>query len=170
MNSADEGSPGPNFIEPLSTKICLACNFFLNKNRITNQNFNFLHKLLVTGIQLLFAYAENHVEIFLVILFLSMNFMLSNFLCLAALWNWAQMLSSTRWDPVYLGTKVSFYKRWTVFMKLGPDVQTEEKLPKSCVWKGAILLYKRWFCIQYSINRIFKRKELAYSNQLDFNQ
>ena len=29
--------PGPNFIEMLSTKICLAWNFFLDKNRITNQ-------------------------------------------------------------------------------------------------------------------------------------
>ena len=28
---------GPNFIELLSTKICLAWNFFLDKNRIANQ-------------------------------------------------------------------------------------------------------------------------------------
>ena len=28
--------PGPNFIEPLSTKICLAWNFFHDKNKITN--------------------------------------------------------------------------------------------------------------------------------------
>ena len=29
--------PGPNFIELLSTTICLAWNFFLDENRITNQ-------------------------------------------------------------------------------------------------------------------------------------
>ena len=62
--------PGPNFIELLSTKICLAWNFFLDKNRITNQ-ISICCILLVTGIQLLFAYPENHVEIWLVILFLS---------------------------------------------------------------------------------------------------
>ena len=28
-------SPGPNFIELLSPNICLACNFFLDKNRFT---------------------------------------------------------------------------------------------------------------------------------------
>ena len=30
--------PGPNFIELLSTQICLAWNFFLDKNRITKQS------------------------------------------------------------------------------------------------------------------------------------
>ena len=62
--------PGLNFIELLSTTICLAWNFFLDKNRITNQ-ISICCILLVTGIQLLFAYPENHVEIWLVILFLS---------------------------------------------------------------------------------------------------
>ena len=62
--------PGPNFIELLSTKICSALNFFLDKNRITNQISVFCI-LLGTGIQLSFDYPENHVEIWLVILFLS---------------------------------------------------------------------------------------------------
>ena len=61
---------GPNFIELLSTKVCLAWHFFLDKNRITNQ-FSVCCILLFTGIQLLFANPENHVEIWLVILFLS---------------------------------------------------------------------------------------------------
>ena len=56
---------GPNFIET-----CLAWNFFLDKNRITTQN-SICCILLVTRIQLSFAYPENHVEIWLVILFLS---------------------------------------------------------------------------------------------------
>ena len=64
--------PGPNFIELLSTKICLAWNFFLDKNRITN-HISICCLLLVTGTQLLFAYPENHVEIWLVILLLSMK-------------------------------------------------------------------------------------------------
>ena len=65
--------PGPNFIEVLRTKICLAGNFFLDKNRITNP-FSICYVLLVTGIQLLFAYLENHVEIWLEIPFsLSQN-------------------------------------------------------------------------------------------------
>ena len=50
--------------------MCLAWNFFLDKNRITNQIL-ICCKLLVTGIQLLFAYPENHMEIWLVIMFLS---------------------------------------------------------------------------------------------------
>ena len=57
-------------MELLSTKICLAWNFFLDKNRITNQ-ISIGCILLVTGIQLLFAYPKNHVEIRLVGLFLS---------------------------------------------------------------------------------------------------
>ena len=63
---------GPTFIELLSNKICLARSFFLDKKRITNQMFIFCI-LLVTGFQLLFAYPENHAEIWLVhvILFLS---------------------------------------------------------------------------------------------------
>ena len=61
--------PGPNFIELLSTKVCLAWNFFLCKNRITNRTFILLH-CLVTGIQM-YAYLENHVEIWLEILFLT---------------------------------------------------------------------------------------------------
>ena len=71
---------------------CLALNFFLDNNRITNQIY-VCCILLGTDIQLLFDYPENHVEIWLVILFLSTqgrNFILSKFLCLAALWNWAQ--------------------------------------------------------------------------------
>ena len=60
----------PNFIELLSTKICSALNFFLDKNRITNQ-IPICCILLVTGTQLLFTYPENHVEIWSVILFLS---------------------------------------------------------------------------------------------------
>ena len=61
---------GPNFIELLNTQICLAWNFFRDKNRITNQ-ISICCMLLVTGIQLLVAYPENHVKILLVILFLS---------------------------------------------------------------------------------------------------
>ena len=59
----------PNFTELLSTKICLSWNFFLDKNRITNQ-IHICWILLVTGSQLLIAYPENHVKIWLVILFL----------------------------------------------------------------------------------------------------
>ena len=58
--------PTPNSIELLSTKICLAWHFFLDKNRVTIPIF-ICWILLVTGIQLLFAYPENHVEIWLVI-------------------------------------------------------------------------------------------------------
>ena len=61
--------PGPNFIEVLSTKICLTWNFFLDKNRITNQ-ISIWCILPVTGIQLLFAYPENRMEIWFEILFL----------------------------------------------------------------------------------------------------
>ena len=46
----DNGWPGPNFIELLSTQICLAWSFFLDKNRITTQIANCC-TLLVTGIQ-----------------------------------------------------------------------------------------------------------------------
>ena len=62
--------PRSNFIELLSTKICSARNFFLDENRIANQVFTCCI-LLVTGFHLLFAYPENHVDILLVILFLS---------------------------------------------------------------------------------------------------
>ena len=68
----------PNFIELLSTTICLAWNFCLDmKNRITNK-ISICCVLLVTGIQLLFAYPENHFEIWLLTLFLyqGKNFML----------------------------------------------------------------------------------------------
>ena len=61
---------GPNFIELLSTKICLAWNLFLDKSRITNK-VSICCIFLVTGIQLLFAYPENHLEIWWVILLLS---------------------------------------------------------------------------------------------------
>ena len=63
-------SPGPNFIELLSTEICWACTFFLDKNRNTNKIAIYCI-LFVTGNQLLLAYPENHVEIWLVIPFLS---------------------------------------------------------------------------------------------------
>ena len=55
---------GPNFKK--SKKICLAWKFFLDKNRITNK-ISICCILLVTGIQLLFAHPENHVEIWLVV-------------------------------------------------------------------------------------------------------
>ena len=45
-------------------------NFFLDKNRITSQIY-ICCIVLVTGTRLLFAYPENHVEIWLVILLLS---------------------------------------------------------------------------------------------------
>ena len=53
-----------NFIELLSTKICLAWNFFLDKNRTINKIY-ICCILLGTCIQLLFNYPENHVEIWL---------------------------------------------------------------------------------------------------------
>ena len=53
--------PGPYFTELLSTT-SLARNFFLDKNRIPNQ-ISICCILLVTGMQLLFAYPENHLEI-----------------------------------------------------------------------------------------------------------
>ena len=62
--------PGPNFKELLSTQICLVWHFFLDKTRITNQIF-ICCILLDTGIQMMFAYPENYVEIWLVFLFLS---------------------------------------------------------------------------------------------------
>ena len=61
---------GPNFIELLSIKICLALNFFLLKNRITNQ-ISICCVFLITCIQLLCGYPENHVEIWLITLLLS---------------------------------------------------------------------------------------------------
>ena len=48
---------GPDFIELLSTRICLAWNFFLGKNRFTNQ-ISICFILLVTGIQLLIAHGN----------------------------------------------------------------------------------------------------------------
>ena len=83
--------PGPNFIKPVSTKNCLAWNFCLDKNKITNQIL-ICCILLVTDIQLLFAYPENHVEIsgWESCFYKGRNFMLSKLLCLQALWNWAQ--------------------------------------------------------------------------------
>ena len=58
-------------IELLSTTICLAQNFYLDKNRITNQ-ISVCCILLNTDVQrLLFAYPENNVGIWLVIMFLS---------------------------------------------------------------------------------------------------
>ena len=56
-------------MELLSKNICLAWTLFLDENRITNQ-ISICCILLFTGIQLLFAYPENHVEICFVILFL----------------------------------------------------------------------------------------------------
>ena len=89
--------PGPNFIE-LRTKICLAWNFFFDKTRITNQ-ISICFILLVTGIQLLFACPENHMEIWLVILFLSRKiFMLSNFF---VLW-WRVNKLGPAYFPLYL--------------------------------------------------------------------
>ena len=52
--------PGPDFIELQSTKSYLAWNFFVNKNRITNE-ISICCILLVIVIQLLFAYPENHI-------------------------------------------------------------------------------------------------------------
>ena len=69
MNLGPVHQPGPNFIKPVSTKICLAWNFFLDKNKITHQIL-ICCIFLFTAIQLLFAYPENLVEIWLVILFL----------------------------------------------------------------------------------------------------
>ena len=60
---------GPNFIELLSTKTCLAWNFFLDRNRITSK-IHLRCILPVTGIQLVFAFPENHMEIWLEIRFL----------------------------------------------------------------------------------------------------
>ena len=60
---------GPNFIALLSTQFAKHEISFLIKIRIINQ-ISTCCLLLVTGIQLLFAYLENHVEIWLVILFL----------------------------------------------------------------------------------------------------
>ena len=88
--------PGPNFKELLSTKICLAWNFFLDKNRITNK-ISICCIFLVTGIQLLFAYPKNHLEIWLVVLLLSRKkFHAKQILCWAALWNWAQVSTRTQ--------------------------------------------------------------------------
>ena len=62
--------PGQNFIELLSTKICLAWNFFLDKNRITNQISTCWYCwILQTAVD--YYILQNHVEIWLVILFLS---------------------------------------------------------------------------------------------------
>ena len=82
--------PGPNFIEMLSTTICLAWNFFLDKNWITNQ-FPFVAyclwlifscSLLILKITWTFGWKFCFYQ--------GKNVMLSNFLCLAALWNWAK--------------------------------------------------------------------------------
>ena len=61
------------------------------KNQITNQIcICCTCTLLVTGIQLSFTFPENRLKIWLVIFFYQgRNFMLSKFVCLAALWNWA---------------------------------------------------------------------------------
>ena len=64
FEGAPRPSPGPDFIELLSTKTCLAWHFFLDKNRITN-NISIWWLLPVTGIQLLLAYPEYHMEIWL---------------------------------------------------------------------------------------------------------
>ena len=55
--------PGPNLIELLSTNInfCPARNFFLDKKPDFQPSICCI--LLVTGIRLLFAYPENHVDI-----------------------------------------------------------------------------------------------------------
>ena len=72
---------GSSILNRLPAKICLelygfqtrkfaskqAWNFFLDKNRITNKTF-ICCILLVSGIQLLFAFPENQVQIWLVIL------------------------------------------------------------------------------------------------------
>ena len=52
--------------------------------------FKFVAYFVVTGIQLLFANSENHLEIRLVILFMK-KFHASKLLCLQALWNWAML-------------------------------------------------------------------------------
>ena len=66
-------SPGPKSIELLSTKSCLAWHFFIDKKRDYQPNFYLLHvtSYTCTCMQLLFACPENHVEIWLVFLFLS---------------------------------------------------------------------------------------------------
>ena len=55
-------------------------------------NFHFLHIAYYWCSTIVCLYPENHVEICLVIFFYQgNNFMLSIFVCLAALWNWALM-------------------------------------------------------------------------------
>ena len=61
---------GPKFIVLPSTKFCLAWNFVLDKTRITIQII-ICCILPDTSIQTLFASPENHVKIWLGILFLS---------------------------------------------------------------------------------------------------
>ena len=62
------GGTGSNFIELLSTKICLAWNVCLDKNRISQPNFYVIFKI---SIQQLNTRKCNKMEIQLVILFLS---------------------------------------------------------------------------------------------------
>ena len=52
----------PNFMKPVSSQICLAWNFFLDYQ----PNFHLLH---ISWYWYSFAYPENHVQIWLVILF-----------------------------------------------------------------------------------------------------
>ena len=59
---------GPNFIELLSTKTCLAWNFFLDKNMIPTK-FPFVAYFLLLVFSCWFLQTENHLEDWLVILF-----------------------------------------------------------------------------------------------------
>ena len=81
----------------------------MKKNpRITNQISIFCISL-GTGIQLFFAYPKNNLKIWLVILFLPRQFMLSKLLCLAALWNWAQVILVDDNSQLYFLTLQSMY-------------------------------------------------------------
>ena len=61
-------------------KNLLSMKCFPDKIKITSQT-SIYHKVLVTGIQLLFAYPENHMEIWLENLFLSRKKFLAKRIC-----------------------------------------------------------------------------------------
>ena len=85
--------PWPNFIKLLSTKMCLAWNFFLDKYRITNQ-FSICCILLVTVIFSCCSSWKSHGNLVSnPVVIKQKKFMVSNFVCLAALWNWAQVIT-----------------------------------------------------------------------------
>ena len=83
-------SSGPNFMELLRTQICLVWQLFFWYKKDDQPNLNLLH---LTGIQLLFAYPENHVEIRLVIPFLSRTKIRAKQICLLS--------SSMKLGPVW---------------------------------------------------------------------